>query len=86
MENKSINKGYEIKQQARVLKGMEDAKKERSKNEVTLEQIHIDLISLAQYVYKERPIADNILVFKGEVYHALSQLNIKLLTYREKHE
>lgn len=60
-------------------------KEDRTLKDVTLEEIHKEVINLAQFVYKQRLNVDDVLAFKGEVYHALSQLNIKLLTYREKH-
>jgi len=61
-------------------------KEDRALKNVTLEEIHKEVINLAQFVYKQRLATDDVLAFKGEVYHALSQLNIKILTYREKHE
>lgn len=72
MENK------ELRSRSIILKLKED----RTLTNVTLEDIHKEVISLTQFVYKQRTPD---LAFKGEVYHALSQLNIKLLTYREAH-
>lgn len=65
-----------------VLRMLKEQKAQRQ-NSITLEDIHKEIISLAQFVYKQRTPD---LAFKREVYHALSQLNIKLLTYRERHE
>lgn len=77
MESKEETRGEYV---PRMLKAQ---RAQRAQKDVTLEEIHKEVISLAQFVYKQRTPD---LAFKGEVYHALSQLNIKLLTYREKHE
>lgn len=78
MENKDILNETRGEYVLRMLK----EQRAQQQNIVTFEDIHREVINLAQFVYKYRTPD---LAFKEEVYHALSQLNIKLLTYREKH-
>jgi hypothetical protein len=55
-------------------------KEQRAKQPSTIEQIHAEVINLAQFVYQYRT---SDLAFKGEMYNTLRKLNTDLLSYRE---
>lgn len=58
-------------------------KEQRSKEPSTIEQLHAEVISLANFVYKCRTTD---LGLKQEVYRVLSKLNTALLSYREAND
>lgn len=58
-------------------------KEQQTKQPSTIEQIHAEVISLANFVYKYRT---QDLGFKTEVYNVLRKLDTQLLSYRKSNE
>jgi hypothetical protein len=58
-------------------------KEQQTKQPSTIEQIHAEVISLANFVYKYRT---QDLGFKTEVYNVLRKLDTQLLSYRKANE